>query len=187
MWTKATLTDSSKTEYGFGWSLGDLNGTKIVEHGGGIHGFTTFIKRAPSKGITVIVLTNSDGSNPQAIANTAIGIFEPTLKQVEVKAIANDDAITKLAHESVLAIQSGNLDHKVLTTQFAKLLTPDLEAGAKAQLTGLGKLTTFEMISSRLKDGATVREYRVKFGSTLLKMSIVFDKQGLIAGLAFAP
>jgi CubicO group peptidase (beta-lactamase class C family) len=44
--------------YGYGWALGDYRGKKIVEHGGGLHGFLSQLARFPEENVTVVILTN---------------------------------------------------------------------------------------------------------------------------------
>jgi len=84
MWEPTVLADGTIQNYGFGWSISKLNGQQLVEHGGGIHGFTSHIRRVPSKGMTVIVLTNTDGpSNPAGISKEVMEMMDPTLKVVK--------------------------------------------------------------------------------------------------------
>ncbi len=48
--------------YGFGWSIGRAFERRSISHGGGINGFSTDISRFPDDRLTVIVLTNFQGS-----------------------------------------------------------------------------------------------------------------------------
>lgn len=45
-------------KYGYGWGIGSFRGVEVLEHGGGLHGFSTRIARYPSQNLTVIMLTN---------------------------------------------------------------------------------------------------------------------------------
>jgi CubicO group peptidase (beta-lactamase class C family) len=58
-WTEYKLADGSGTHYGYGWSLGDLRGSRTVEHGGGINGFITESLYVPDADLFVAVFTNS--------------------------------------------------------------------------------------------------------------------------------
>lgn len=66
--TPGVLNNKKTTDYGYGWSIQDFRGLKFIEHGGGLHGFTSFLERQPEKKITVVVLCNSvpspEGINP---------------------------------------------------------------------------------------------------------------------------
>ncbi len=44
--------------YGYGWTMYSIYGKKVVEHGGGIFGFVSFILRVPEEQICIIVLDN---------------------------------------------------------------------------------------------------------------------------------
>jgi CubicO group peptidase (beta-lactamase class C family) len=63
--TPAILTDKQKTDYGFGWGFGDIRGTRLIAHSGGLNGFVTYLGRQPEKKVTVIVLCNSTPPPPR--------------------------------------------------------------------------------------------------------------------------
>jgi D-alanyl-D-alanine carboxypeptidase len=56
--TPYTLTDGKKTNYGYGWMIGKLQGVDVVQHGGGIDGFSSFALHIPSERVYVAVLSN---------------------------------------------------------------------------------------------------------------------------------
>jgi len=74
-----TLNDGSATNYGYGWSIDEINGTPTIEHGGGIFGYTTYGLNIPEDDIYVTVLTNSNGNSPTnvAVKMGAIAIGKP--------------------------------------------------------------------------------------------------------------
>ncbi|WP_321517398.1 serine hydrolase [uncultured Bacteroides sp.] len=57
--TPAELNNKQKTNYGYGWFIQDNRGSKFIAHGGGLHGFMTYLGRQPEKNITVVVFCNS--------------------------------------------------------------------------------------------------------------------------------
>jgi CubicO group peptidase (beta-lactamase class C family) len=57
--TRTRLKDGSTTDYGYGWSLGTIDGRPAQRHGGGIPGFATHILRVPDHRLLVVVLLNS--------------------------------------------------------------------------------------------------------------------------------
>ncbi len=81
MWTPVTLSDGTTHGYGFGWSIGAVNGHRLVEHGGGWQGFLTHIVRLLDDRLTVIVLTNlaSRETQPGQIAHRIAAIYLPAL------------------------------------------------------------------------------------------------------------
>jgi CubicO group peptidase (beta-lactamase class C family) len=70
MWTPVRLTGGASQTfgYGFGWQLDSVDGHWRVHHGGSLPGFRAEMARFPNDSLTVIVLTNADGAQPEAIA-----------------------------------------------------------------------------------------------------------------------
>ena len=58
---------TSKEYYGFGWSINELNGRKVVQHGGSNIGFRSYYTRFVNDGLSIIIMTNTDEANPAAI------------------------------------------------------------------------------------------------------------------------
>ncbi len=67
MWTAVRLNDGTTAPYGFGWSLGEVNGHRIVEHGGSWQGFKAYIARYLDDGLTVIGFANLAGARLDTI------------------------------------------------------------------------------------------------------------------------
>ncbi len=67
-WTPYVLKDGTPTGYGFGWSKWQYEGRTVIEHGGGIHGFSTAGIRIPEDRVYVSVLTNRDYGSPDDVA-----------------------------------------------------------------------------------------------------------------------
>lgn len=58
MWTPATLNDDTTAGYGFGWELGTYHGHRMIHHGGGIPGFSTFMLHLPDDDVGIYLLSN---------------------------------------------------------------------------------------------------------------------------------
>jgi len=188
MWKQAVLSTGKKEDYGFGFQLAKLNGVDIVQHGGGIHGFITFIRRAPEHGLTVVILTNSGSAPSDQIAIKAMGIVDPNLREAPPKvAVDTDKPATDKARAILQSIMDGKLDRSILTPEFNKILTPTMEHGAQTQLSAFGKIGKFRLLSNEAKEGSTTRTYLVTLGSTELKMTVTINTQGLIAGIDLHP
>ncbi len=90
MTTRARLNSGEEIDYGYGFGIGTLRDRRMVSHGGGIHGFSSFALRLPDQQIYVAVLTNIPGlqPSPQTIAYklAAIALDDPfpDWKRVEV-------------------------------------------------------------------------------------------------------
>lgn len=85
--TNYTLKKGKHINYGYGWEINELAGTKSIEHTGGINGFTTSGIYVPTRNIYSIVLTNlDDGIGPEADNLKAVSIIlgKPILDKVSV-------------------------------------------------------------------------------------------------------
>lgn len=67
MTTRGTLSNGGRTNYGFGVFLSTLGKEPMIRHGGGINGFRGELACFPDRGITVVVLTNTEGAAPQRL------------------------------------------------------------------------------------------------------------------------
>lgn len=87
--TPYKLKNGESTGYGYGWFISDYQGHRIVEHGGGINGFSTYEMTLPEDRVFLAVLTNSAvaGRDPEPravkIAGLVLGKPEPERKAVK--------------------------------------------------------------------------------------------------------
>ena len=79
-WTSVSLGDGISYPYGFGWSLGEQRGRRLIEHGGSWQGFRAAIARYVEDGLTVIVLANLAGTPTEAIAHQIASIVDEDLR-----------------------------------------------------------------------------------------------------------
>lgn len=64
-----------KDKYGYGWIIDQLNGKKVVMHGGGIFGFNTFLSRVPEDDIFIVLLNNVSNGKLSQITRDAYAIL----------------------------------------------------------------------------------------------------------------
>ena len=64
----AKMTTPFKSDYALGVVVRTAGGRKVVQHGGGIDGFNTFLAYYPDNKLTVAVLANINGEAPTQIA-----------------------------------------------------------------------------------------------------------------------
>jgi len=71
MWTVKKLKNGQPNtgHYGFGWTIENKNGHRVIGHDGAWQGFETNISRYVDDKLTVVVLANLDEANPEAIAD----------------------------------------------------------------------------------------------------------------------
>ena len=72
------LNDGKDGLYGLGWQIGAQNGHRTMFFGGGA---ATFHLRFPDDRLSVIVLSNLQGSAPHTLAMDIASLYLPALKQ----------------------------------------------------------------------------------------------------------
>ncbi|HSK80873.1 MAG TPA: serine hydrolase [Thermoanaerobaculia bacterium] len=71
MFTAVKLNSGQSTRYGYGWAVFDWEGRRIVEHGGDIFGFTSYVSRVPQERLFIAILSNNEASDPRPEAIVA--------------------------------------------------------------------------------------------------------------------
>ncbi len=95
-WTPSTLNDGATRYYGYGWGVLPAPDMTYIEHGGGIHGFSTFVMRIPERRVYVAVLCNAGNPPIQSqmlsyqLAMMALGtpVVEPAAAKIGKRALA---------------------------------------------------------------------------------------------------
>ncbi len=89
-WNVHELTDGTSTGYGFGWSIGESDGNRIINHDGDISGFASDGIVFPEEKLFVTILTNSEvfernpGGLASRIAALALGKPDPEPNTVSI-------------------------------------------------------------------------------------------------------
>jgi CubicO group peptidase (beta-lactamase class C family) len=86
------MTTPFKNDYACGLMVHTANGHKVIEHGGGIEGFTTALAYYPEDKLTVVVLSNINGPSTPDIASklAALAHGEKVVLLSERKEVAVD-------------------------------------------------------------------------------------------------
>ncbi len=186
-WTPVKLNGGGTYDYGFGWFLGKLGDTPIVEHGGDIPGFNSDILRVPSKQVSIIVLCNADPGIATPVAHGLAALVDPTLK-AEAKGIEDKDPRITAAHKALLAaFANGTVKEDGFTDEMRKKLFPNLAVTVKQFLGEMGSIERFVLMSDTARDGTRARAYRATIGGQDLNMIVVTNKNGKIAGFSLTP
>ncbi|RSC92686.1 serine hydrolase domain-containing protein [Tenacibaculum singaporense] len=72
--TNYALNNGKKIDYGYGWSLNEINGVPTVEHGGSIPGYKSMGVYVPSEDVYVIVFSNCGCKSPTALTIKIAGL-----------------------------------------------------------------------------------------------------------------
>lgn len=91
LFTPLKLNDGKPLDYAFGWIVSKFWGHRMIAHGGGIFGFSTFALRIPEEKIFVAVFSNCPGQPPgsgnvaQRIAGLLLGKNTLDMKAIKVE------------------------------------------------------------------------------------------------------
>lgn len=118
------LNNGKATGYGYGWFLGNIQESPMIQHGGGIHGYLTASLYLPNDKVFVTVFSNCNSNPPGDIANklAAIAINKPfewkeismsqnDLKEYEGVYVSDDDTKRTLVEENdslIYILPTGN-------------------------------------------------------------------------------
>jgi CubicO group peptidase (beta-lactamase class C family) len=75
MWTPVKLNNGESYPYGFGWFPYEAQGHRIIHHGGGWQGFSSFIGRYVDDKLTIVVFANLATANTGTIMNGLAAIY----------------------------------------------------------------------------------------------------------------
>ena len=64
---KTSDNPAAKEYYGFGWTINEIDGRKVVGHGGANVGFRSYYARFVNDGLSIIIITNTDEAVPAVI------------------------------------------------------------------------------------------------------------------------
>lgn len=119
------MTTPFKDGYGCGLFIRNVEGHKLITHGGGIEGFNTSLNYYPDDKLTVIVLGNLTGGAPDMIASNLgkVALGQQVILPSERKAIdvapallseyAGTYRMTDAPIDNVIAIKDGHLTTKL--------------------------------------------------------------------------
>lgn len=68
------MTAAGKGNYGLGVEVRDVDGLKVIEHGGGIQGFSTELIYVPERNLAVVVLSNVYSSVPGTLGEQLLDV-----------------------------------------------------------------------------------------------------------------
>jgi CubicO group peptidase (beta-lactamase class C family) len=145
------MTTPFKGDYAFGLGVKTANGHKVIDHGGGIEGFNTFLAYYPGDKLTVAALANLNGDAPQQIAG-------------KLAQVVYGEAVTLPSERKQITVSPEILRRYVGTYELAPGfdLVVTLEGSQLVtQATGQGKLPVFA--ESETKFFPTVIDAEIEF------------------------
>ena len=147
----AKMTTPFKDDYAFGLAVHTVSGHKVIDHGGGIEGFSTFLAYYPEDKLTVVALANLNGA-PDAIVT-------------RLAALAHGEKVELPSERKEITVAAKILEQYVGTYELAPKINMmvTLEGGQLiTQASGQGKVPLFAM--SETKFFPKVVDAEIEFG-----------------------
>lgn len=189
MWTIFKLNDGQPNDghYGFAWAIDQINGHRVIEHGGAWQGFTTLIARYVDDKVTVVALTNLDASHsqPGKIAHGVAGLYNPALTPHPPKPIADlEPQVTTLLRKTLQEIAAGQADPNTFSAEMRAQFFPDEAKDAGEQLKSIGGLKSQELVR-REQRRERLYWYHAVFGGQDFIVRLTLDSDEKITALDF--
>lgn len=187
MYAPVSFPDGSNSGYGLGWSLGTVNGHRLVYHSGGRPDTSTFIARFLDDHLTIIVLTNKSGAGPSRIARHLAGLYNPALTPAFDKPIRDTEPqVTEMIKAVLLKIQSGAIDSAPFTEKMWHDINPNVLSYLNNFFKSYGAFKSIMLLAREEKGAERVYHYEAIFGDTNLTIDFNLTKEGKISEMGVA-
>ena len=148
----ATMTTPFKDDYACGVGVRTVNGRRVIDHGGGIEGFNTFLAYYPDDKLTVVALSNLNGGAPQQIVSRLAAIARG--EKVELPSERKEISVApKILEQFVGTYQLAPKVNMMITIESGQLIS---------QVSGQGKVPLFA--TSETKFFPKVVDAEIEFG-----------------------
>jgi len=157
MWTPQFAAPNTRTGFGIGFDIGQMNGHRTIGHGGAIYGFATTLLALPDDSLGVIVAATLDGVNA-VTDHIGRAAMQLALDAKAGKTLAAIDTTTPIPTERALSMvgrYEGKTSRVDLEEFEGQLLLRPVRGGSVAELrqTSSGEL----VVDDRLAYGLRVR------------------------------
>jgi CubicO group peptidase (beta-lactamase class C family) len=148
----AKMTTPFKEDYACGVGVRTVSGHKVIDHGGGIEGFNTFLAYYPEDKLTVVALSNLNGDAPPAIVTRLASLARG--EKVELPSERKEITIApKILEQYVGTYELAPKINMMITVDGGQLIS---------QVSGQGKVPLFA--TSETKFFPKVVDAEIEFG-----------------------
>jgi D-alanyl-D-alanine carboxypeptidase len=174
MQREVRLKTGEGTGYALGLSVGNLDGHRVLRHGGEVSGYVSENFILPDDGMAVAVLTNQD-------ASSAAGQIADRIAQLLVQGESPAPASTLERDRAVFEeLQRGKIDRSLFTDNANAYFTEQALRDYASSLGGLGVPQEFAQVAEELRGGMTFRAYHAGFRGKNLTITIYEMPDGKI-------
>jgi D-alanyl-D-alanine carboxypeptidase len=151
------LPDGTGTGYGMGFFLEAQGGRRVIEHSGGLNGFTTLNQLYPNEDVAIGVLTNGETATGKLVRAIEAVVFQPAAREA-VKSDARTEAMVKTVLRQLM---QGTLDRSLLNDNLNFYFTDMVLADYRSSLAGFGDVKSLEVLRSTERGGMDGYFYRM--------------------------
>jgi CubicO group peptidase (beta-lactamase class C family) len=157
METEVLLKNGVGTEYGLGVEVKNINGHRVLQHGGEVSGFTAENIVMPDDKSAVVVLTNQDAAEAASEIGSQVRM---AMLQAANPQDPRQDALVRTVYDG---LQQGKIDRARFTDNANAYFT---DQALKDYASGLGRLgppQSFVQTRVSARGGMTERVYEVRY------------------------
>lgn len=185
IWSPAILSDGRRWPYGFGWHLGQIDGKKVVFHGGAWQGFKSFIGRVLEDDRTIIFLANSWETHDFQLAHGLLALYYPKLRHPTPPiSDGEEEGDTSFMRRLLMQIVDGEISQNQLSRSAESNLATVEIPRIREQLRGLSipiaVVSTSELISVNVTDRGRILRYLLSDVLKSLVVTLEFDAAGKV-------
>ncbi len=176
METEVKLKNGDGSHYGLGLQVGVMDGHRILFHSGEVGGFVAENLLLPDDKIAIAVLTNQEASDAAGAAVKAIIpllLSQPPDNAADLAAAAQVKSI-------LAALQQGQLDRSLLTSDCNFYFSPQTVADFESSLAPLGAVTEVKPAHESLRGGMSFHSFDVTFARKKVRVTTYTMPNGLL-------
>ena len=181
-WTPFTLNDGKPYPYGFGWSVTDFRGHRLIGHSGSTAGFSSQIMRFTDDDTSVIVLINlGTGAYAGSIARAVAKVYIPEISLRAMKAQTAPDAKLTETFSGVLRDRLENkFNPALLSDSLIKSLSTERAKAANERLAAFGAVKSLTFVGGESSESAKIYRYKAETAKRLFLWRFAVGADGKI-------
>jgi CubicO group peptidase (beta-lactamase class C family) len=182
-WTPFVLNDGKPYPYGFGWSVTDFRGHKLIGHSGSTAGFSAQIMRFTDDDLSVIVLINQGtGTYAGSIARGIAKLYIPAISLKAMKPQTGADArLTELFSNVLRDRMENKFSADLLTDNLIKSLSTTRARENNQRLAAFGAVKNLSFVGGETGENSKIYRYKAETAKRLFLWRFTVNADGKIA------
>lgn len=183
IWNQFIFNDGTSSQYGFGWRISDVRGTKLIGHTGQTAGFGSAIFRYTDDDTTVVALTNlGESGMGSLIASSVVKVFLPQLSIKKIKNISDPDPERSAIFLSALRARlASNIDQPHLSADLFRSVTTQRATAVNSRLVSYGSISDFRYVGDETVDSKKVYRFVTIMPKRSMLWRFALDSDGKVS------